>query len=114
MAFGILICCFAQKPYYFLCFFPPFLDFQRELAFFYLTLIHVFGNFLGLGSLECPKVPLVRQQASLPISRGGVGLVSIEVIVLATYLGIFVGRLSIFVGGYKDQQFRSTSIPGSP
>jgi hypothetical protein len=47
----------------------------------------VFERFLGLGSLECPKVFLVWWHMAFPIFSGGVGLISMEVIVLITYLG---------------------------
>jgi hypothetical protein len=86
-ALGIFICCFSQKSYYFFRSFPPLLDFQRQLTFFYSTLIHVFEKFLRQGFLECLEVRLIRQQASLPISRSGTSFVSIEVIASATYLG---------------------------
>ncbi len=39
------------------------------------TFIQVFGRFIGLGLLECPKGPLVYEQTSLPISRGCVGFI---------------------------------------
>jgi len=75
VAFGIFIR-FMRRPYYLCHFFPPLLDFQRQLTSYYLTLIHVFGRLLRLGSLECLEAILIRQQASLPISKGGIGLVS--------------------------------------
>lgn len=101
LALGIFICCFPQKSYYFFRYFPPFLDFQRQLTSFYSTLIHVFERFLRQGFLECLEVciicqqaflgclkaALIRQQASLPISRSGTSFLSIEVIASVTYLG---------------------------
>jgi hypothetical protein len=48
----------------------------------------VFERFLGLGSLECPKVLLVLWHMFFPIFNGGVSLISMEVIVLIAYLGI--------------------------
>ncbi len=66
---------------------PPFLDFWHQLASFDSTFICLFGKLLRLGFLECPEVPLVHQQASLPISKSGVSLVSLKVIALVAYLG---------------------------
>ncbi len=66
----------------------PTPKFQHQLAFFYLTLICVFTKLLGPSSLECARVPLVHQQASsLPISKGGINLVSAKVIAPTSYLG---------------------------
>jgi hypothetical protein len=47
----------------------------------------VFFKLLGLGSLECPKAPLVHLQVALTIFNGGIRLTSSNVIALATYLG---------------------------
>jgi hypothetical protein len=44
-------------------------------------------EFWVFGSLECPKVLLVWWHMALPIFSGGVGLITMEVIVLSTYLG---------------------------
>jgi hypothetical protein len=65
--------------------------------------IRIFGKFLGIGFLECPKVPLIHEQTFLPIFKGGVGFVSTDVITSAMYLGIFVGMSSVFVGGYRGE-----------
>jgi hypothetical protein len=46
-----------------------------------------FERLLGLGSLECPKAILVLKQMAFPIFSGGIGLISLEVITLVTYLG---------------------------
>ncbi len=86
VAFGIVVRCFMQRPYYLPHSFPPFLDFQRHLASFYSTFIRVYGRLLGPSSLECPKASLVCQQSSFPISRGVIGLASMEVIALVAYL----------------------------
>ncbi len=87
MAFMIFIHCFACRPYYILCFFPSFLDFQCQLVSFDLTFIRIFGKILRLVSLECLEALLVGQQTFLPIFKGGIGLVFAKVITLATYLG---------------------------
>jgi hypothetical protein len=47
----------------------------------------VFLKLLGLGSLECPKAPLVHPQVALTIFNGGIRLTSSNVIALTTYLG---------------------------
>jgi hypothetical protein len=47
----------------------------------------VFEKKLGLRSLECPKAILVFQQMALPIFNVGVRLISLEVIILTSYLG---------------------------
>jgi hypothetical protein len=41
---------------------------------------------LSLGSLKCPKGLLVHQQVALTIFIGGIGLISLNIIALATYL----------------------------
>jgi hypothetical protein len=46
LALGIFICCFLQKPYYFLHSSPQLLDFQRQQTSFDSTLIGVFERFL--------------------------------------------------------------------
>jgi len=46
----------------------------------------VFERFLGFGSLEWPKVLLVWWHMVLPISSGGVSLISMEIIVLVAHL----------------------------
>jgi hypothetical protein len=38
-----------------------------------------------LGSLECPKAPLVHWQVAFPNSNGGIRLISCEVIALIAY-----------------------------
>ncbi len=49
--------------------------------------MRVFERLVGLGSLECLKAFLIHWQVAFPISSGGVGLISLKVIVLVTYLG---------------------------
>jgi hypothetical protein len=49
--------------------------------------VGVFERLLGLGSLEYPEAPLIHRHVIFPISSGGIGLIYIEVIALATYLG---------------------------
>jgi hypothetical protein len=71
---------------YIFCPFPPFSDFQRQLAFFYLIFICIFRRFLKLGSLEYLEAPLIGRQTFLPIFKGGIGFVFAKVITLATYL----------------------------
>ncbi len=46
----------------------------------------VFERLLGPGSLECFEAPLVCQHVALPISNGGVVLISLKVIAPITYL----------------------------
>jgi hypothetical protein len=48
--------------------------------------MEVFEKLLGLGSLECLEAPLVHQQVAFPISSGGIGLISLEVIAQTAYL----------------------------
>lgn len=67
--------------------FPPLLDFQHPLALFDSTFIGNFRKLLKPCSLECSEVPLLHQQTSLPISKCGIGLVFVEVIASAMYLG---------------------------
>jgi hypothetical protein len=47
----------------------------------------IFEKLLGSGSLKCPEAFLVHQHMAFPISSGGMGLISLEFIVLAIYLG---------------------------
>ncbi len=103
---------------------PQLLDFQCQLVSFDSTLIGIFGRLLRLGSLECSEAPLVCQQTFLPISKCGIGLVSMEVIALVMYLGSW-GLIALiitskflqnnwpFIGGYKGKRFKSISIPSS-
>jgi hypothetical protein len=72
----------------FFVFSPHFQIFNTKyMTSFGLTLICIFGRLLKPSSLECLKAPLVHQQASLPISKGGVGFVFVEVITPTTHLG---------------------------
>jgi hypothetical protein len=86
VAFGIFIH-FMQKPYNLFHYFRTLPDFQCQLAPFDLTFIRIFGRLLRPSFLECPEASLVRQQTSLPISRGGIGHVFTKIIALAMYLG---------------------------
>jgi hypothetical protein len=47
----------------------------------------ILERLLGLSSLKCLKALLIYLQVVLPISSGGVGLISLEVIVQVSYLG---------------------------
>jgi hypothetical protein len=47
----------------------------------------VFGRLLGPRSFDSLKRPFVHKQTSLPITFGGVGLISRSTIALTTYLG---------------------------
>jgi hypothetical protein len=46
----------------------------------------VFERLVGLGSLDCFEAPLVCEHVALPISSGGVTLISSKVIVPTAYL----------------------------
>jgi hypothetical protein len=49
--------------------------------------VGVVERLLGLGSLEYLEAPLIHRHVVFPISSGGIGLIYLEVIALATYLG---------------------------
>lgn len=67
--------------------FPCLPSFQSQFVVFYLTLMGVFWKLLGPSSLECFKTPLICHQVVLPISNGGIGLISSKVIIPTTYMG---------------------------
>lgn len=48
--------------------------------------MRIFERLLGPCLLECLETLLFCQQAIFPIFSGGIGLISLEVITLATYL----------------------------
>jgi len=47
----------------------------------------ILERLLGLGSLECSKVPIAYWQVAIPNFSGAIRLISLEVIALITYLG---------------------------
>jgi hypothetical protein len=68
--------------------FPPLLDFQHQLTFFYSTLIHIYIWEISKAKfLECLKAPLIHRQTYFLISRGGIGFFNVEVIAPIMYLG---------------------------
>jgi hypothetical protein len=46
----------------------------------------IFERLLGASAFECLEAFLVRRHVVFPISSGGIRLISLEVIALATYL----------------------------
>jgi hypothetical protein len=77
---------FPTYAFLFFYFFLLLPNFQCQLVSFYSIVIHVFRRLLWPSSLKCPKISLIHWQVFLPISRGEIGLVSIEVITLTSYL----------------------------
>jgi hypothetical protein len=59
--------------------------------------------------LEFLKVLLVRQQIFLPISKGGIGFISIEIIALTTYLGS-LGLITLIITSMFLQYDRPFSL----
>jgi hypothetical protein len=86
VAFRILICCFMQRPSYLLRCTPPSSTFIKSLIFFYSSFHKMFGHLLGLGSFDSLEGPLVHKQVSLPITFGGIKLISTSTITPTTYL----------------------------
>ncbi len=79
---------FHSKAFLFASLLPPFQVFGvRVLTVFYSTQMGVFERLLGMGSLECPKAPLIHWHVAIPNYNGDIGLISLEVIALATFLG---------------------------
>ncbi len=73
-------------PFSFGSLFPCLPSFQSQFIVFYSTLMGVFWRLLGSSSLECLKTLIVHHQVVLPISDGGVGLISSKVIIPTTYI----------------------------
>jgi hypothetical protein len=84
--FGILFLMFHLEAFLFVLVLPSLLGFWNQLVIFYSTLMGVFKRLLGLGSLQCPKALLVHRQVALTIFIRGIGLISLNVIALVTYL----------------------------
>jgi len=87
MAFGILTHCFVQCPLYFLQCTPLSSTFIKSFISFDSSLLQMFERLLGLGSFNSPKGPLAHKQACLPITFGGIELISTSTIAPTTYLG---------------------------
>jgi len=81
---------FHPKAFIFVLLFPVLLGFWNQFIILNLTLMRIFGRFLGSGLLECPMTPLVCCQVPFPIFSGDVRLISLKVIALVTYLGNWV------------------------
>jgi hypothetical protein len=64
----------------------PLPSFWNQLVF-NSTLMGDFGRLLGSSSLQCPKALLVHWHVVFPIFSGGMGLISLEVIALTSYMG---------------------------
>ncbi len=64
----------------------------------------MFGHFLGLGSFDSPKGPLVHKQVSLLITFSGVKLISTSTIALEAYLGNWVLVVSVITARFTVDQ----------
>jgi hypothetical protein len=59
---------------------------------------------LGPRSFDSPERPLVGKQASLPITFGGVGLISTSTITITTYLGSWALVASVIFSKFMVDQ----------
>jgi hypothetical protein len=64
----------------------------------------MFGCFLGRGSFDSPKGLLTGKQAFLPITLGGIMLISTSTIAPTTYLGSWALIASIIVTKFMVDQ----------
>jgi hypothetical protein len=87
VAFGILTYCFMQWPSYLLwC--TLLSSIFIELFISFNSSVHkVFGHLLGLGSFDSLEGPLAHKHASLPITFGGIRLMSTSTIAPVAYIG---------------------------
>lgn len=78
---------FHPKAFLFYSFFLPFQVFKASLLFWIWPWREFFYKLFGLCSLQYLQAFLVHWQVAFPISSGGIWLISLKVIVQATYLG---------------------------
>ncbi len=78
--------------------------FIKSFISFDSTFHKVFGCFLNPRSFDSPKRPLVRKQASLPITFNGVRLILTFTIALTTYSGSWALVTSIIVVRFMVDQ----------
>jgi hypothetical protein len=64
----------------------------------------MFGCLLGPRSFNSLEGPLVRKQASLPITFGGIRVISTSIIAPTTYLGSWALVTSIIVASFMVDQ----------
>jgi hypothetical protein len=64
----------------------------------------VFGQFLGLRSLDGLERPLAYKQASFLINLGGIGLILTSIIALIAYLGSWAFVISIIAAKFMVDQ----------
>jgi len=86
-----------QCPSYFLQCTPPSSTFTKSCISFDSSFLQMFGHLLGSRSFNNPEGPLVHKQASLPITFGGVGLISTSTIAPTSYLGSWALVVSVIV-----------------
>jgi hypothetical protein len=77
---------FMQCPSYLLRCIPPSSNFTKSFISFDFSLLQMFGCFLGPRSFDSLEGPITHKQLCLPITFGGIGLISTSTITPTTYL----------------------------
>jgi hypothetical protein len=105
VAFGILICCFMQRPSYLLQCTPSSSTFIKSFISFYSSLHKVFGCFLGPGSFDSHERFLIHKQTPLPITFSGIELISTFTIARTSYLRNWALVASVIVVRFMVDQW---------
>ncbi len=104
MAFGILICCFMQRPLYLLWCTPPSSTFIKYLISFDTSFHKVFKCFWSIRSFDNLERPLVHKQASFLITFSGIKLILTSAITPIAYLGNLALVVSIITNRFMVNQ----------